>query len=233
MAWTYRQLVVATLNCAERKTVAELCGGDTRNALADLLPRGADVYALGVQECQCWSELRQAVLLHLGNDFVALGTAQLGAAFLKGTIGIALFATRDDVDAGFVALGDPGGGSAMVHDDAATGLARPPGTAIVPLGAGARGAHTKGAACVRVRVGDSWLAFLACHLPADAAGNARRRHATPVAFLPVVVQFVGRWGLYRFVTKKFNIVPGSPYYDAFEDRKQPIELAAVLVACLA
>ena len=52
--------------------------------------------------------------------------------------------------------------------------------------------------------------------------------ATPVAFLPVVVQFVGRWGLYLFVTQKFNIVPGSPYYDAFEDRKQPLELAAVL-----
>ena len=60
---------------------------------------------------------------------------------------------------------------------------------------------------------------------------------TPVAFLPVVVQFVGRWGLYRFVTHKFNIVPGHAYYDAFEDRKQPLELAAVLggvaVACLA
>ena len=52
--------------------------------------------------------------------------------------------------------------------------------------------------------------------------------ATPVAFLPVAVQFVGRWGLYRFVTNKFNIVPGHPYYDAFEDRKQPLELAAVL-----
>ena len=76
MAWTYRQLVVATLNCAERKTVAELCGGDTRNALADLLPRGADVYALGVQECQCWSELRQAVLAHLGDEFVALGSVR-------------------------------------------------------------------------------------------------------------------------------------------------------------
>ena len=61
--------------------------------------------------------------------------------------------------------------------------------------------------------------------------------AAPVAFLPVVVQFVGRWGLYRFVTHKFNIVPGHAYYDAFEDRKQPLELAAVLggvaVACLA
>ena len=61
--------------------------------------------------------------------------------------------------------------------------------------------------------------------------------ATPVAFLPVAVQFVGRWGLYRFVTNKFNIVPGHAYYDAFEDRKQPLELAAVLggvaVACLA
>ncbi len=185
-----RRLVVATLNCAERKTVAELCGGDTRNALADLLPRGADVYALGVQECQCWSELRQAVLAHLGEGFVALGTAQLGAAFLKGTIGIALFATRDDVDAGFVAIGDPGGGSAMAHDDAATGLARRPGTAIMPLGAGARGAHTKGAACVRVRVGDSWLAFLACHLPADAAGNARRRQRR--ASLAHVLQSCGR-----------------------------------------
>ena len=38
--------------------------------------------------------------------------------------------------------------------------------------------------------------------------------ATPVAFLPVAVQFVGRWGLYRFVTNKFNIVPGHAYYDA-------------------
>ena len=38
----------------------------------------------------------------MGGGFVALGTAQLGAAFLKGTIGIALFATRDDADAGFV-----------------------------------------------------------------------------------------------------------------------------------
>jgi len=61
--------------------------------------------------------------------------------------------------------------------------------------------------------------------------------ATAVAFLPVAVQFVGRWGLYRFVTQKFNIVPGHAYYDAFEDRKQPLELAAVLggvaVACLA
>ena len=61
--------------------------------------------------------------------------------------------------------------------------------------------------------------------------------AAPVAFLPVAVQFVGRWGLYLFVTHKFNIVPGTPYYDAFEDRKQPLELAAVLggvaVACLA
>ena len=52
-----------------------------------------------------------------------------------------------------------------------------------------------------------------------------------------VVQFVGRWGLFLFVKYKFNVVPGHPYYDAFEDRKQPIELAAVLgsvaVACLA
>ena len=34
--------------------------------------------------------------------------------------------------------------------------------------------------------------------------------------------------MYRFVTHKFNIVPGHAYYDAFEDRKQPLELAAVL-----
>ena len=60
----------------------------------------------------------------------------------------------------------------------------------MPLGAGARGAHTKGAACVRVRVGDSWLAFLACHLPADAAGNARRRQRR--ASLAHVLQGCGR-----------------------------------------
>ena len=72
----------------------------------------------------------------------------------------------------------------------------------------------------------------------DTARRAYFGHvATPVTFLPVAVQFVGRWGLYRFVTHKFNIVPGHAYYDAFEDRKQPLELAAVLggvaVACLA
>ena len=65
---------------------------------------------------------------------------------------------------------------------------------------------------------------------ARAMGLQHRRgcETDPVAFLPVVVQFVGRWGLYRFVTHKFNIVPGHAYYDAFEDRKQPLELAAVL-----
>ena len=30
------------------------------------------------------------------------------------------------------------------------------------------------------------------------------------------------------LTHKFSIKPGTPYYDAFEDRKQPLELAAVL-----
>ena len=43
--------------------------------------------------------------------------------------------------------------------------------------------------------------------------------------------------MFLFVKHKFNVVPGHPYYDAFEDRKQPLELAAVLggvaVACLA
>ena len=30
--------------------------------------------------------------------------------------------------------------------------------------------------------------------------------ATPVAFLPVVMQYVGRWGLFLFVKHKFNVV---------------------------
>ena len=68
-------------------------------------------------------------------------------------------------------------------------------------------------------------------------GPAITRKIARSRFLPVAVQFVGRWGLYRFVTNKFNSVPGHAYYDAFEDRKQPLELAAVLggvaVACLA
>jgi len=80
------------------------------------------------------------------------------------------------------------------------------------------------------------LRLLAKILVPARHGHIERR-LDPVAFAPVAVQFVGRWGLYRFVTHKFNIVPGTPYYDAFEDRKQPLELAAVLggvaVACLA
>jgi hypothetical protein len=61
--------------------------------------------------------------------------------------------------------------------------------------------------------------------------------ATPIAFAPVLMQFVGRWGLYLCTKHKFDLKPGHKYYDAFDDRKQPIELAAVLggvaVACLA
>ena len=59
-----RDVHVATLNCAERGTLAELVGGgDVGAALADLVPPGAGVYCVGVQECNCWPELLS--LIHI------------------------------------------------------------------------------------------------------------------------------------------------------------------------
>ncbi|KAH8058654.1 hypothetical protein JL722_5878 [Aureococcus anophagefferens] len=99
-----RDAHVATLNCAERGTLAELVGGgDVGAALEDLAPPGADVYAVGVQECNCWPELVAAVGAGLGAGYAELGRAQLGSAHLKGVIGVVVFARADDVAAGFVA----------------------------------------------------------------------------------------------------------------------------------
>jgi len=52
--------------------------------------------------------------------------------------------------------------------------------------------------------------------------------ATPVAFVPMLVQFVGRWGVQLLTKHAFDLKPGHKYYDEFDDRKQPYELAAVL-----
>ncbi|EGB04447.1 hypothetical protein AURANDRAFT_67211 [Aureococcus anophagefferens] len=104
---------------------------DVHAALEDLAPPGADVYAVGVQECNCWPELVAAVGGALGAGFSELGRAQLGSAHLKGVIGVVVFARADDVAAGFVAA---------------------EARAAVPLGAdlgGGRRASNKGAACVQ------------------------------------------------------------------------------------
>ena len=164
-----RDVHVATLNCAERGTLAELVGGgDVGAALEDLAPPGADVYCVGVQECNCWPELVAAVGAALGAGFAELGRAQLGSAHLKGVIGVVVFARADDVAAGFVAA---------------------EARAAVPLGAdlgGGRRASNKGAACVRARVGAASCAFVGCHLPADARGKSRRRERAAVAAAALV-----------------------------------------------
>ena len=49
------RILATTLNCAEQSSVKALLGEEQKTSLEKWLPRGADVYAVAVQECGCWA----------------------------------------------------------------------------------------------------------------------------------------------------------------------------------
>lgn len=156
------RIMATTLNCAEAPSVRTLMGDGDTTALRAWLPRGADVYAVAVQECLCWDDLREKILDHLGAAYIIVGHAAIGSQSLRGHIGLAVFARRCDVDAGTIyALGEKQ----------------------LPLGAAATA--TKGGVSLEVKVGARTLRFLGAHLPADAGGLAQRslRNACAAALL--------------------------------------------------
>jgi len=157
------RIMATTLNCAEAPSVRTLFGDNQQNGCVRAwLLRGADVYAVAVQECLCWDELREKILDHLGEDYVIVAHAAIGSQSSRGRIGLAVLARRCDVDAGAIyALGEKQ----------------------LPLGAAATA--TKGSVSLEVKVGARTLCFLGAHLPADAGGLAQRslRNACAAALL--------------------------------------------------
>lgn len=71
-----RRIFVSTYNMAECSLDA--LGG--ARALAAWVPLGADVYVIGVQECMAYEALGQALLAHMGPEYVmfskAIGSTQ-------------------------------------------------------------------------------------------------------------------------------------------------------------
>ena len=160
------RILATTLNCAEQSSVKALLGEEQAGSLEKWLPRGADIYAVAVQECGCWAELRRTVEAHLGSTYALVSYEKIGEKRVRGRIAVAVFARKCDVDDGRVGEVTT---KKMLMDVGSTG----------------KGASTKGGVSIEVRVGARVLCFVGAHLPADAGGRAQHvlRNACAAALL--------------------------------------------------
>ena len=163
---TQWRILATTLNCAEQSSVKALLGEEQKTSLEKWLPRGADIYAVAVQECGCWAELRRTVEAHLGSEYALVSYEKIGEKRVRGRIALAIFARKRDVDDGNV---EEVTTKKMLMDVGSTG----------------KGASTKGGVSIEVRVGGRSLCFVGAHLPADAGGRAQHvlRNACAAALL--------------------------------------------------
>ena len=99
---TQWRILATTLNCAEQGSVQALLGEQQKGSLEKWLPRGADIYAVAVQECGCWAELRRTVEAHLGSTYALVSYEKIGEKRVRGRIAVAVFARKCDVDDGLV-----------------------------------------------------------------------------------------------------------------------------------
>ena len=131
---TQWRILATTLNCAEQSSVKALLGEEQAGSLEKWLPRGADIYAVAVQECGCWAELRRTVEAHLGSAYTLVSYEKIGEKRVRGRIAAAVFARKCDVDDGLV---EEVTTKKMLMDVGSTG----------------KGASTKGGVAIEVRVG--------------------------------------------------------------------------------
>ena len=112
-------IVATTINCAEAPTMRSLFESPQSTVdenVAKWLPPGHDLYAVGVQECDCWDDLRGTVLrvlnassrnltMTLDEEYIVVAKAAIGSRHVKGHIGLAVFARRKDIQNGRIACG--------------------------------------------------------------------------------------------------------------------------------
>ena len=131
--------------------------GDLSTWLSD----GHDIYAIGLQECMCLDELRDAMHTHLGGtEKFVMYKAEIGSDNTRlgfhGFIALTVFVRKEDVDAGFIlmtesAAGDVANGANLVVTTAAN----------------------KGAVGIPLRIHDTSVGFVTTHLPSDSKGKSK------------------------------------------------------------
>jgi len=133
--------------------------GFVSSLLPQWLPQGYSLYVLGVQECQCLREFREAVHTHLGGAeaFAMFGDELGDDQFLHGFIAITLFVQASDVASG----------AFHVHRGAVNKVA-----AGVSLGALGH-APNKGMVGLSCRYFDVSLALVTAHFASDSKGRNR------------------------------------------------------------
>ncbi|EQC35949.1 hypothetical protein, variant [Saprolegnia diclina VS20] len=148
----------------------------TRAALAAWIPRGHDVYVIGLQECLALDETRSELLTHLettnNQRYTAyhreIGSKQTTLGY-HGYIAIAVYVATSDVECGrFEMFLD---GMSKVHR----------GKSLIGMGR----ASNKGAVGFAFRYFDTTFAVASCHLASDSSGKSKmkKRHKDAASIL--------------------------------------------------
>ncbi|KAF1328399.1 Phosphatidylinositol 3, partial [Globisporangium splendens] len=166
-------LFVSTFNMGEGKL--------SKAELLKWIPRGYDIYVIGVQECLHLSDTRKLIRQHLEGHLTPTGEAivpfrqfrrQIGSTNTSlgyhGHIAITVFIKAEDVESGAFYM--PPAGQQEIHCGKSLVVAR---------------ASNKGAVGFAFRYFDTSFAFATCHLSSDSKGKSKvmRRNRDAVDML--------------------------------------------------
>ena len=130
-------------------------------SLSDWIPKGHDIYVIGLQECIDLLEMRQAIHHHIGGSQIfTIHTVEIGstntAIGYHGYIALTVFIKNHDMENGYIRL------SESSSDELATGA-----NLIITR------ASNKGAVGLPFQIHDTSIAFLTAHLPSDSHGISK------------------------------------------------------------
>mmetsp|Transcript_12130 Transcript_12130/g.18320 ORF Transcript_12130/g.18320 Transcript_12130/m.18320 type:complete len:1126 (+) Transcript_12130:138-3515(+) len=145
--------------------------------LAEWLVEGHDIYAIGVQECMCVEEFREAMHTHLGGpEKFIMHTCEIGSNNTRlgfhGFIALTVFVRTEDINSGAIKMTESSA------NDVASGT-----DLIVTTAA------NKGAVGLPFQIHDTSIGFVTAHLPSDSKGKSKlgRRNNAAQSMLRDVV----------------------------------------------
>jgi hypothetical protein len=147
-------IFTSTLNLGE-------CSLEYLGELPNWIPKGYDIYAIGVQECLCLHELQTAIYEHIGGStefelyFSEIGSSQTTLGY-HGYIAISVFIRKKDILSGNI----------RVIETNSKGLATCANLIITH-------AANKGAVGLPFRIHDITIVFLTAHLESDSNGISK------------------------------------------------------------
>jgi hypothetical protein len=163
-------IYITTFNMGEAKVQK------VQTSVKDWIVEGHDVYAIGVQECMDYSEIKETILNHLGGPSkyqlysVAIGSDTKSLGF-HGYIALMVFVKTSEVNDGNIQLTVPAKSTMATGTDL-----------IITT------ATNKGAVGIPLQIHDTSLGFVTCHLPSDSKGKSKliKRNASAHAILKEV-----------------------------------------------